>query len=560
MMAELVRKPQSNGPQDNRSVPVAIPGSNRAHMEASSWRSTGGNSDGSSFRRNTPDKGTPPLDGWRRKTPVISASAHGFAGGVKRQEEKVDTQPGFAIHFNLATGGPFSEGGLVTPVLKTLQDKHIPVEHYFWIGPHSPPSNKELDNDSFGLGSFNANPALNDTGLRATVVIYTHTWGEADAGMALLNSVHYFDFPFTIVQLETARESKHSSLVLKNLPFQLNHEMLIEELTRMACRPSYIRYYHDDKGTFKGIAFVKYETQADAEKGRFQMDQLAMQGRKIRVEFKHKQGKSESRPDSHGRGMSLEVANSSYLSHTPMGESNRTPSMSPSVSPAIGPMAGGQMIDDNEEPDEEEKALDEKFKAFLASEEREFTLKKNAPGSQYVRKLCQRYLMRWDFGDDCTTIRKKPQTYTPRTTPNLRPLRALATPPSGPMGQYKKLPARTSDLVHHCKGPAETEGPGFPAGRGKPLPPAAGGTTSPQLSCVMKVKVKEVLDDDAAVGAGAPEKTGNGQAATGDVEQGSKKPAGGAPTAQIKAKHRDPAAEPAGKCKEEHPNGSAAVK
>ena len=50
---------------------------------------------------------------------------------------------------------------------------------------------------------------------------------------------------------------------------------------KLSCKPSYVRYYHDERGAFKGIAFAKYDTHAEAEVGRFQIEQLSVHARKV---------------------------------------------------------------------------------------------------------------------------------------------------------------------------------------------------------------------------------------------------------------------------------------
>ena len=51
---------------------------------------------------------------------------------------------------------------------------------------------------------------------------------------------------------------KSSTLVLKNLPFQLRQETLAEILARLKCQPQTINYHYDTTGAFRGMAFVKY--------------------------------------------------------------------------------------------------------------------------------------------------------------------------------------------------------------------------------------------------------------------------------------------------------------
>eukprot|EP01059_Diplonema_ambulator_P013811 TRINITY_DN24460_c0_g1_i1.p1 TRINITY_DN24460_c0_g1~~TRINITY_DN24460_c0_g1_i1.p1 ORF type:complete len:498 (+),score=75.80 TRINITY_DN24460_c0_g1_i1:220-1713(+) len=465
MLTELVKKasPATNGSGDS-SAPVAIPGSgssSRPHMEASSWRSAGG---GEIFRRGTPDRGTPPIDSFMKKRPQ-------GGNGLHKREDKLESQPGIVVHFTVPVRNPCTEEGVTYAVVQALQEEKVKIAHHFYIPPHQP-IQREVDNDSFSFGSFNSHPVTIGTEeLRVTVVVHTKTWGEADSGKGVLRQ-RVFDYAHTVHSLDAPKSSPHSTLVLKNLPFQLKHEALMDEMIRMACRPMYIRYYHDEKGMFKGIAFVKFPTRGEAEKGRFQLDQLAMHGRKVRVEFKHKQAKS----DGPARGVSQESTNT-------VATEGKSPQLNSNTS--NGTNTGSAAVPLPEEtPDMEadEKVLDQQFRTFLSSEEREMVLPKNMEGAQHLRKLCQRYHVRWDYGRETVVVKKNTSTpsYTSLKvpTPMQRPL-WVATPPLGALtggDRPGKLVLRGSELVHHCKGPLESSHSGFPPGRGKPLPSSPSNT------------------------------------------------------------------------------------
>eukprot|EP00998_Keelungia_sp_KM082_P005631 NODE_193_length_2367_cov_81.247768_g187_i0.p1 GENE.NODE_193_length_2367_cov_81.247768_g187_i0~~NODE_193_length_2367_cov_81.247768_g187_i0.p1 ORF type:complete len:718 (-),score=191.95 NODE_193_length_2367_cov_81.247768_g187_i0:136-2289(-) len=96
--------------------------------------------------------------------------------------------------------------------------------------------------------------------------------------------------------MDGEEDYRHSTLVLKNLPFQLKHDKLLAQLNTFAVKPSYIRYYHDGRGMFKGIAFVKYKSPEAAEQGKALLDGIDIGGRKVRVEYKQKQGNADTPP------------------------------------------------------------------------------------------------------------------------------------------------------------------------------------------------------------------------------------------------------------------------
>eukprot|EP01063_Lacrimia_lanifica_P011938 TRINITY_DN18600_c0_g1_i2.p2 TRINITY_DN18600_c0_g1~~TRINITY_DN18600_c0_g1_i2.p2 ORF type:complete len:263 (+),score=57.20 TRINITY_DN18600_c0_g1_i2:100-888(+) len=255
----------------------------------------------------------------------------------------------------------------------------------------------------------------------------------------------------------------------------------------MACRPEYIRYYHGDCSMFKGIAFVKYATHDEAEVGRFQIDQLAMQGRKVRVEFKHKQG---VRPDSHGRGISLEAAAQQELA--------RSPAESPAAFPAPSPQIIYTSPDDETEPEEDEKALDARVKEFLLSDDLTLTVPRSTPGYVHIRRVCSRNHVRWDHQKEFTTVKKVASTpsWSANRTPQMTsmqsahstPQHTAMTPSSQPLnnasfgsnrGKYAAARA-AHDGVHHCRGPCQDGVGAWGAGRGRPLSSPA---TSPSLAC-----------------------------------------------------------------------------
>jgi len=92
----------------------------------------------------------------------------------------------------------------------------------------------------------------------------------------------------------TTAEPKNQTIVLKNLPFQLKHEKLLEILVKANIKPQYVRYHHDPNGTFRGIAFVKYPSLEEAMKAVNIIASMDISGRRVRVEYKKKGSKSST--------------------------------------------------------------------------------------------------------------------------------------------------------------------------------------------------------------------------------------------------------------------------
>jgi len=83
-------------------------------------------------------------------------------------------------------------------------------------------------------------------------------------------------------------EYKNSTLVLKNLPFQLKLEKLEEILNSFPFKPLNVSYLYDEKGLFRGMAFVKFKEIEHGTKVFEMMNGMDINGRKVRIEYKRK--------------------------------------------------------------------------------------------------------------------------------------------------------------------------------------------------------------------------------------------------------------------------------
>jgi hypothetical protein len=97
-------------------------------------------------------------------------------------------------------------------------------------------------------------------------------------------------------------EFKSSTLVLKNLPFQLRQETLTDILNRMPCAPASINYHYDATGAFRGMAFVKYATVDDAYKVFNELNGLDIMNRALRVEYKRHSSTADGAAATGGSG------------------------------------------------------------------------------------------------------------------------------------------------------------------------------------------------------------------------------------------------------------------
>ncbi|TAQ86256.1 hypothetical protein B7494_g5434 [Chlorociboria aeruginascens] len=77
-----------------------------------------------------------------------------------------------------------------------------------------------------------------------------------------------------------------TAIVIKNIPFAIKKETLIEIMTSSGCPLPYAFNYHFDGGVFRGLAFANFSTPEDTAKAILLLNNLDINGRKLRVEYK----------------------------------------------------------------------------------------------------------------------------------------------------------------------------------------------------------------------------------------------------------------------------------
>jgi len=96
---------------------------------------------------------------------------------------------------------------------------------------------------------------------------------------------------------EFTSEFKNSTLVLKNLPFQLKQEKLEELLNEYEWKAQNVSYLYDGSGMFKGMAFVKFKEIEHATKIFEALNNREINGRKLRIEYKRKVQEADTKDD-----------------------------------------------------------------------------------------------------------------------------------------------------------------------------------------------------------------------------------------------------------------------
>jgi RNA recognition motif-containing protein len=85
-----------------------------------------------------------------------------------------------------------------------------------------------------------------------------------------------------------ANAEPSSTLVLKNLAFNLKQERLLAALTQANIEPQSVNYQYGSTGTFRGVAFAKYMKLEDAIRAFERLSRMEIEGRSVRVEYKRR--------------------------------------------------------------------------------------------------------------------------------------------------------------------------------------------------------------------------------------------------------------------------------
>ena len=77
-----------------------------------------------------------------------------------------------------------------------------------------------------------------------------------------------------------------TAIVIKNIPFAVKKEQLVQVMTDMSLPLPYAFNYHFDNGVFRGLAFANFTTPEETAAVIQGMNHLDLHGRKLRVEYK----------------------------------------------------------------------------------------------------------------------------------------------------------------------------------------------------------------------------------------------------------------------------------
>jgi len=77
-----------------------------------------------------------------------------------------------------------------------------------------------------------------------------------------------------------------TAIVIKNIPFAVKKEQLVNLMTELRLPLPYAFNYHFDNGVFRGLAFANFTTAEETAAVIESMNHFELNGRKLRVEYK----------------------------------------------------------------------------------------------------------------------------------------------------------------------------------------------------------------------------------------------------------------------------------
>jgi RNA recognition motif-containing protein len=77
-----------------------------------------------------------------------------------------------------------------------------------------------------------------------------------------------------------------TAIVIKNIPFAVKKEQLVQLMVDMSLPLPYAFNYHFDNGVFRGLAFANFTSPQETEQVIQALNHMDLSGRKLRVEYK----------------------------------------------------------------------------------------------------------------------------------------------------------------------------------------------------------------------------------------------------------------------------------
>lgn len=152
---------------------------------------------------------------------------------------------------------------------------------------------------------------------------------------------------------EVDEELIPTAIVIKNIPFAVKKEQLVQLMTDLRLPLPYAFNYHFDNGVFRGLAFANFTTAEETASVIDTMNHFELHGRKLRVEYKkmlplaererierekrERRGQLEEQHRPLGGALQTQPSYSSLASHIPATSPSPVSAMRP---PKIGKSLG----------------------------------------------------------------------------------------------------------------------------------------------------------------------------------------------------------------------------
>ncbi|KAI0048227.1 hypothetical protein FA95DRAFT_1491329 [Auriscalpium vulgare] len=135
-----------------------------------------------------------------------------------------------------------------------------------------------------------------------------------------------------------------TAIVIKNIPFNVKRETLLDIIASLAIPTPYAFNYHlDQSGSFRGLAFANFRQASDADAVVAALNGFDVQGRKLRVEYKkvlqagEKERIEREKAIRRMRSMQLEKEQHQHQQTTPQGPQTPYDDFGPIIPPTFTP-------------------------------------------------------------------------------------------------------------------------------------------------------------------------------------------------------------------------------
>lgn len=159
----------------------------------------------------------------------------------------------------------------------------LSYDHYGYTTQQSLPETKEKINHQW----LNDSDPINGSSQNSTTAFIST---NSPAPTTSDNSLQDSSFQESVTNLKNTTRTEDgvipSAIVVKNIPFQIKKEQLLELFDTLDIPKPYAFNYHFDNGNFRGLAFANFYTPEETTRVILSLNGHDIMGRKLRVEYK----------------------------------------------------------------------------------------------------------------------------------------------------------------------------------------------------------------------------------------------------------------------------------